>query len=1139
MTTDKIKITPELLEEIHQEIRAERGMAPQQQSTEPEEPRKESLLDEVKREMFAEKGLTYEPPTSSTPLNEDPDRNLLTDIGDYAKKSLTSAHDAWKSVGTGAAKAVFETKDFIAGEPEEHEKSGIRKGLEATSKRLTQGNPINSIVEGISQFSVGLLGAGKLVAPIKVVQKLKQAGKAGQAAFEVARGAAVGAVVIDPHEERLSNLIQDYPALENPVTEFLAASEDDSAAMGRLKNALEGIGLDLAIVGTFAAGVKALKAFKSGDAQTIELANLEHADLELGQSDLSPVPIDLSMDKRTIETPTERIDVDAVNVPENLRLPPSGSSDSTIPTLSQADVTIGSILENARTDTKALQLYGSKEAAIVGGHKFSKEAPLPWQKLTGSDEIREFLKESSDELLDSHKSTIHHPDVLSDPQVVEMVQARAILFNEQPSDVMGQLAQAGQNASTMVADMEASFLLANKMLQDTYDTAFKIRNGMLGEWGNDVATAHLEIKNRFTASSEMLGTAMNMRSSAGRSMRRLRGQFQIKPEDLEAISKLDGDALSKMLYASGGDPKKMVEAANPSFIKRVLDETTYSLTNSLLWMYTTHVVNLTSNVYMLAARPTEKALGSLVMGTKASAIRQAAMKEYAYTLSGLGDGWTSAVEAFKRGDSILSPHTDEYLGPQHSALTFAPVGSTDALLENTFKYMNYRNIVGLPTRALGSIDEFIKTLRYRAVVQAKAAVEANQQGLIGREANDYVAAKLRSSFDLEGRGTDKDALQEAQITTFQQELKPDTLGATIRNARTSHPSLGLILPFIKTPVNVLRHSWKMTPGLNLLQGEYRKMLMGDLGKEAQAHAAGQMSLGATFMAIAASLALEDKMTGGGPSDPKLLANLRATGWQPYSLVIENDEGTKTYMPLGRIDPIGLAMGMVTDLVDMARSDPEGRTKSYQESGMGSLLIALASNFSDKTFLLNLNFALRALSDPETHGAKFVGQMVGNTLPLSSLMRGLNPDPYLREARGFIDSIKKNLPAFSETLPPRRDVYGEPIWRRIGLSTTDESDFVEAEHNRIMIETGMGVRTPSPVKHGVDLRDVTLSNGRNAFDYYQELAFDPLDKPDSPKTLKGALSRLIKSKGYSNLVDGESTVKGTKLAAISDVVRDYM
>jgi hypothetical protein len=41
----------------------------------------------------------------------------------------------------------------------------------------------------------------------------------------------------------LSNLVQQYPVLANPVTEFLASTPGDNAALNRLKHSLEGLGL--------------------------------------------------------------------------------------------------------------------------------------------------------------------------------------------------------------------------------------------------------------------------------------------------------------------------------------------------------------------------------------------------------------------------------------------------------------------------------------------------------------------------------------------------------------------------------------------------------------------------------------------------------------------------------------------------------------------------------------------------------------------------------------------------------------------------------------------------------------------------------------------------------------------------------
>ena len=83
--------------------------------------------------------------------------------------------------------------------------------------------------------------------------------KAGQWTKSAIQGAVADMAAFDGHEERLSNLVEQVPALKNPVTDYLAAKESDSQLKGRVKNALEGLGL-----GVFTeAVVKGVKAVKS------------------------------------------------------------------------------------------------------------------------------------------------------------------------------------------------------------------------------------------------------------------------------------------------------------------------------------------------------------------------------------------------------------------------------------------------------------------------------------------------------------------------------------------------------------------------------------------------------------------------------------------------------------------------------------------------------------------------------------------------------------------------------------------------------------------------------------------------------------------------------------------------------------
>ena len=139
-----------------------------------------------------------------------------------------------------------------------------------------------SAVEGITQFvsgflpGIGIAGrigaaagwAGKTGKVAQTVARLHDS-KRKLSSLAVLRGSeaikytAAGAIadftVFDGHEERLSNLIESFPELANPVTEFLAADEDDSEIEGRLKAAVEGAGLGFAIDGLLI-GFKAMRA---------------------------------------------------------------------------------------------------------------------------------------------------------------------------------------------------------------------------------------------------------------------------------------------------------------------------------------------------------------------------------------------------------------------------------------------------------------------------------------------------------------------------------------------------------------------------------------------------------------------------------------------------------------------------------------------------------------------------------------------------------------------------------------------------------------------------------------------------------------------------------------------------------------
>jgi hypothetical protein len=186
-------------------------------------------------------------------------------------------------------------------------RGAIRGGLgavESTADLLTLGylpndfltggidrpkSAIGGLAEGATEFAVGFIPAFRAINIAGKAGKLAKAGSIGKwlQKSQIGRGAIAGAVadftVFDEHEDRLSNLIQQFPGLENPVTEFLAADKDDGLLEGRLKNVLEGAMIGSAIDGIIL-GVKALKKARgmaeAGNAKGAEKA-LDDAGMQI------------------------------------------------------------------------------------------------------------------------------------------------------------------------------------------------------------------------------------------------------------------------------------------------------------------------------------------------------------------------------------------------------------------------------------------------------------------------------------------------------------------------------------------------------------------------------------------------------------------------------------------------------------------------------------------------------------------------------------------------------------------------------------------------------------------------------------------------------------------------------------------
>lgn len=827
---------------------------------------------------------------------------------------------------------------------------------------------------------------------------------------------------------------------------------------------------------------------------------------------------------------------------------PAGAPAKAKPLAEISDEQVASVVASTKADMDALAAAGSWEAAINNGYKFGKGERVQWQKLLNTEAIDgpggtalgAYVARVADTLAANVNKARggNEAGVLTDSLVDAGMAARLRLWGEDPVAFVGLMQTAGKNARTAVQNYEAGLIVAHKAVQDSYGMAVRIKAGDLSEWGGDAVKANEALKGMLQVVATLGGEAEALKASFGRGLRRSRSEFAIKPKDLENLNKLDPEELATAIANAGADPRALRKLANPSMWERLQDGSQWLLVNNLLWGMKTHFVNTVTNGYMLMSRPMERYIGSVAVGGEAGQrIRAEALQQYAYLGHVIPESFTQAYQSFMKGDSILNPHMVESFrqGINSADFKFRPMESFTDVLYNALAVPTV-NVLGFPTRALGTVDELVKQTVYRSKIAARAHVEAAEQGLDAAAHKAYVQKAIADAFDDAGRATDTAALQEARTATFSQDLLPNTVGSGVQHLTNKARFLRIVVPFVRTPTNVIRYGIKLTPGLNVLQGEYRAMLNGAMGPEAQAQAVGQMSMGVTFIAAAAWLASEGKITGGGPSDVQLNKRARESGFQPYAWVSTDAKGQKTYTAFGKYDPVGMAFGVIADLVAAMDEGDENDAWYQQASDIAvGLSISLAKQMANKTYLTSLNQAMDAVMDPDRSMGKFVGQTAANFIPAASMLRQINPDPHLRDTREWTDRLLATVPGLSDKLPPKRNVFGEPVIPGRGLYVTSEMDAVDSEIRRMSTEAGVTLGPPSPSIEGVDLRDIKLANGRTAYDMYQDLAGRP--SPNAP-SLKERVAAIMKTPTYQKAPDGAPELKGTKLSMITGVVASY-
>jgi hypothetical protein len=279
------------------------------------------------------------------------------------------------------------------------------------------------------------------------------------------------------------------------------------------------------------------------------------------------------------------------------------------------------------------------------------------------------------------------------------------------------------------------------------------------------------------------------------------------------------------------------------------------------------------------------------------------------------------------------------------------------------------------------------------------------------------------------------------------------------------------------------------------------------------------------------MAMNGQITGKGPKDKDERAALLATGWLPYSFKTTNEKGEVTYTSFERSDPYGMFFGLVADAAEMRSHVDDDTFEDWACAAVG----ALANNLTSKTYLRGVTEILDAVNNPEQKGSKFIQNRLASYMPSAAKQIGglVHEDPYMREVRSVMDAIKARTPGWSDTLPPKRNVLGQPIKYPPGYGPDSISPFSYSKElsdpvkqELAKFEKGFGL---PPEKVGnVDLTKYTTKSGQQAYDRLVELRNVKINNRD---TLAEALEKLITSDKYKRLPDGNDEYSSRKLTLI--------
>lgn len=997
---------------------------------------------------------------------------------------------------------------------------------------------VGKIGRTVSQFVVPFMGA------LKAASRSEMLVKAGMGVRGAVAGAATDAAAFDPHQHRLSNFILDItdhdPIIGESVFNYLASAPGDSNAEGRLKNVLEGLGIG-------AAAEMALRAVKLFKGTTIAAGKDPVAEISAHST------------KQTEAKAAAEAAPNAEQVIKDYTDAQKGIfKDSAAPATADA-ARMAPALE-ASLKRPEVAGIAPREALPVVAKQTPRFAGKEIDSLVTS--MKEGKTADVAKLLDESDFNLAKIDTGAD--VKNVVDAFSKTFEKQYD-----AAKHGVQSFSDIKELADRLGAGTKSLRELYgDTdnlagrvfahrtllaasAEKVNNLIPLAMRGD-AEGILALRKHVALHAAIQGQMKGVQTEVARAL----GQFRITASSVDlAINEKNA-----LIEAMGGHKANIEFAQKLDFIKgnerlvndiarrasmaRTPDALFEAWVNGILSSPVTHATNAIGNslvaIGSIAERMGAAGIGAargLVFRDASAAIKGGEVKAYLYgMMEGLKDALHISAEGFRTMKDAagqwragnpeearrLIADSSDMGGAWKSFATDAPVLDNAAFGTRQYELQNaaitadnlprLANLVGrstveylgvamrTPGRVLASTDELFKTVFYRGELKAQAYRKAAGEGLSG----DAMFKRMADLIDEPTPELSGLALKAAREGTFTSPLgkSGNSLQAFIANT----PGARYIMPFVRTPVNIMKYTFDRMPVLNLMQEQNRAILAAG-GPQADM-LISRWAMGGSVMALASYMSAQGLITGGGMEKARGAEQLGNV--QAYSVKI----GDK-YYAYNRLDPLGMILGLAADFTKIS-----GHLDDMEASKLATAaVLSISKNLVSKTYLSGVIDALDTFSQNSAgKWQRFANKQAGTLVPFTGLMNQVRKevDPEVKEVWTMMDAIKSRIPGMSKDVLPHVNLLGDDVHYEGGLGPDIASPIATMTENA---EPGAKevARLNVDLKH--PLRQIGAGDGApgvelNPKQYHRLMKI--LGKEAAGQGFKKALNDMVGSDFYKNL-----------------------